>query len=413
MASGLGDPRTRSHLMMESTIGCVAFDAYSDDPMRVAGGGTVTQQREQTAILRVLDASSALSPETVVFEEMVAGWQAQRLSRNLSFATVEAGARVVTRFADAVGAPPWRWTTEGWERWVSTLRQRDGLARSTVRSYGLTVASFLTYACDPAYGWSARCLEQFGTHPVQICRPENLATHGSNTEAAPSRRPLTKAECQALFDAADDRAAAVRQKGTKGWAPAFRDSVLLKVTYAFGLRRREVVMLERCDFSPNPKAPEFGAFGVCQVRFGKATNGSPPRRRGVLTVMPWSAEVLAEWAEEILPAWRPGASSLWPSERGGRVSDDRLAHAFAAAASDAGLPPGLSPHCLRHSYVTHLTEDGYDALFVQQQVGHLHSATTAIYTAVSSDYRTRVLRAALDTMASTTATTTNPEENRR
>jgi site-specific recombinase XerD len=368
----------------------------------------MTQRREEMAILRVLDASSASSPETVFFEEMVAGWQSQRLSRNLSFATVEAGARVVTRFADAVGAPPWRWTTEGWERWVSVLRERDGLARSTVRSYGLTVASFLTYACDPAYGWSSRCLEQFGTHPVQICRPENLATHRTDTEASPSRRPLTKAECQALFDAADDRAASVRQRGTKGWVPAFRDSVMLKVAYAFGLRRRELVMLERCDFTANPKAPEFGAFGVCQVRFGKATSGSPPRRRGVLTVMPWSVEVLAEWTEEILPAWRQGTSSLWPSERGERVSDQRLAHAFTQAATRAGLPAGLSPHCLRHSYVTHLTEDGYDALFVQQQVGHLNSSTTAIYTAVSSDYRTRVLRAALDAMA-----TTDTKENER
>ena len=376
----------------------------------------MTQRREELAILRVLDATTASSPETVFFEEMLAGWQSQRLSRNLSFATVEAGARVVHRFADAVGAPPWRWTSESWERWVATLRDRDGLARSTVRSYGLTVASFLAYACDPAYGWNSRCLEQFGTHPIQICRPENLATHGSDTEAAPSRRPLTKVECQALFDAADDRAAAVRAKGAKGWAPAFRDAVMLKVAYAFGLRRRELVMLEHCDFSPNPKAPEFGAFGVCQVRFAKASNGSPPRRRGVLTVMPWSVEVLSQWTDEILPAWRPGTSGLWPSERGERVSEARLAHAFSAAAADAGLPAGLSPHCLRHSYVTHLTEDGYDALFIQQQVGHLHSATTAIYTAVSADYRTRVLRAALDTMASTpdtTAVTTNPEEDRR
>jgi site-specific recombinase XerD len=56
----------------------------------------------------------------------------------------------------------------------------------------------------------------------------------------------------------------------------------------------------------------------------------------------------------------------------------------------------LSPHCLRHSYVTHLIEDGYDALFVQQQVGHSHAATLAIYTSVSSDYRTKMLRASLD-----------------
>jgi hypothetical protein len=51
---------------------------------------------------------------------------------------------------------------------------------------------------------------------------------------------------------------------------------------------------------------------------------------------------------------------------------------------------------LRRSYVTHLIEDGWDALFVQNQVGHSHASTTAIYTCVSSDYRTRTLRTALD-----------------
>ena len=48
------------------------------------------------------------------------------------------------------------------------------------------------------------------------------------------------------------------------------------------------------------------------------------------------------------------------------------------------------------SYVTHLIEDGWDALFVQQQVGHEHASTTSIYTCVSSDFRTRTLRRALD-----------------
>lgn len=52
----------------------------------------------------------------------------------------------------------------------------------------------------------------------------------------------------------------------------------------------------------------------------------------------------------------------------------------------------------RHSYVTHLIEDGWDPRFVQDQVGHDHASTTSIYTAVSSDYRTRTLRRALDGM---------------
>ena len=53
-------------------------------------------------------------------------------------------------------------------------------------------------------------------------------------------------------------------------------------------------------------------------------------------------------------------------------------------------------HCLRHSYVSHLIEDGVDPLFVQQQVGHCYASTTALYTSVSSDFRNRALRAALD-----------------
>lgn len=356
--------------------------------------------------LRVVGAEAAEDAERAVFAAMVEGWRTQRLARNLSFSTVAAGARVVARFAEAVGTYPWQWSPADLESFMAELRERDRLSRSTLRSYGLTIASFLGYACDPVYGWDKVCLERFASHPVQICRRDNLPRHTVDAEANPARRPLTKSECQRLFDAADERAAAARDKGVKGFAPAFRDATMLKVAYAFGLRRHELVMLERVDFSPNPHAPEFGAYGVCQVRHGKAANGSPPRRRGVLTVMAWSAGVVAEWVEEVLACWRPEGLGLWPSERDGRVSEDRVNNAFAACAQKAGLPKGLSPHCLRHAYVSHLIEDGYDPLFVQQQVGHRHSSTTALYTSVSSDYRTRVLRAALDKLIATDKETT-------
>ena len=65
-----------------------------------------------------------------------------------------------------------------------------------------------------------------------------------------------------------------------------------------------------------------------------------------------------------------------------------------------GRRPGcrreLSVHCLRHSYVSHLIEDGVDPLFVQQQVGHSWASTTAVYTQVGADAKNRMLRAALD-----------------
>lgn len=69
---------------------------------------------------------------------------------------------------------------------------------------------------------------------------------------------------------------------------------------------------------------------------------------------------------------------------------------FAEIRDAIGLPAELTPHSLRHSYVTHLAEDGWDGRFVQEQVGHAYASTTAIYTSVSSDFKNRVLRDALD-----------------
>jgi integrase/recombinase XerC len=63
-----------------------------------------------------------------------------------------------------------------------------------------------------------------------------------------------------------------------------------------------------------------------------------------------------------------------------------------------GLDSALDFHSFRRSYVTHLIEDGWDPRFVQEQVGHDHASTTSIYTCVSSDFRTRTLRRALDAM---------------
>jgi integrase len=95
----------------------------------------------------------------------------------------------------------------------------------------------------------------------------------------------------------------------------------------------------------------------------------------------------------------PAASrspALWPSERGSRAGGSMLNKRFAAYRDELGLEPGLDFHSLRRSYVTHLIEDGWDPLFVQQQAGHEHASTTAIYTCVSSDFRTRTLRRVLD-----------------
>src|ERR1035441_4393738 len=104
-------------------------------------------------------------------------------------------------------------------------------------------------------------MPRFGSVPSQICRLENMAVHATEYEGRAPRRPLTRVELQALFDAADDDVESVRCGPKKGWAPAFRDATMLKVTYAWGLRRREVRMLELSDFGANPMAAGLGDYG--------------------------------------------------------------------------------------------------------------------------------------------------------
>ncbi len=338
---------------------------------------------------------SFLQAEDAVLEAMLDGWVAQQRSRLLTATTVENRCWTVRRFVTFTNDYPWSWRPADVEEWTSSL-VADGLAHSTIRGYQMTVGLFLGYVCDARYGWTEICEQRFGTHPTQVFHEWNTAVHRNDNEARPDRRPLSRDELQAFFDHADDQVARLAADGRKGWLAAYRDAVLFKTIYAWGLRRREAAMLDVIDWGPNAKAPQFGRFGVLNVRYGKASRGSPPRQRTVLTTMGWAAEAVAEWVTEIRPAYEPGAKRmLWPTERGSRVASSAINARFAAYRDAVGLEALLSPHCLRHSFITHQIEDGVDQLFVQQQVGHRWGSSTAGYTNVGSHYLQAALARAL------------------
>lgn len=344
------------------------------------------------AALAVVGGATALRVESALFEEMLVGWRGQQLSRRLGGSLIEGRERTVRRFQVFADGWPWSWRAEQLERWVA----EGGWAHSTVRCYQGAVAAFCGYVTDPRYGWVAECEQRVGARPTQICHEDNTATHVADYEGRPQRRALSRLECQALFDAADDRAQRLADSGRKGWLTAFRDATLFKVTYGWGLRCREATMLDLTDFTANPAAEQLGGLGVCHVRFGKAMRGSPPRRRAVASVMPWALEALEEYLVEVRPRFEGAEpAAVWPTERGGRISTRSVDDRFALYRAAAGLPAELSVHCLRHSYVSHLIEDGVDPLFVQQQVGHSWASTTAIYTTVGADAKNQMLRSAL------------------
>lgn len=338
-----------------------------------------------------------IDPKAAVFDAMLDGWAAQMSSRGLKRTTIDSRLWLLHRFADFTNEYPWQWQPADMEDYCASLRSGDPpRALSTLRGYQAQLSLFCEYVCDLRYGWVAICEERFGSHPVQVCTEWNRTRHSSEYEGSPRRRPLTGEELQSLFDYADDEVDRIRASGRKGALAALRDSALLKVVYAWGLRRREAVMLDIADLRPSAVKPEYGGYGALHVRWGKAKRGGPPRRRTVFSVSDWAVEALREYVEQVRPAFGfPAHPAIWVTERGSRLSPRALDDRFAAYRDAIGLPAELDLHCLRHSYVTDLIEGGYPERFVTEQVGHSWGSTTAIYCSVSDDFKNRVLAKAV------------------
>jgi site-specific recombinase XerD len=353
-----------------------------------------------SARLELVDGVIPLDPHKTVFEAMLSGWARQQSARFLKQdATIGPRLALVRRLVKFSGLYPWQWTPAEAEAFIAHLRSGSKPIRfSTARGYEIALRMFCEYATDPRYAWSAECLHRFGECVTQVFHEGNSLLHVADYEGDPRRRPLTYDEVQALFDAADGRVEQIRRRKRKGALAAMRDAAILKAVYAYGLRRQECCCLDLADLRRNPKAAQYGRFGALFVRFGKSSRGGEPKRRTVLTVpeMDWVVPVLEQWIDEIRALLTPGQHpALWVTERRSRVSGHGLDRAFETARQAAGLPEELDLHCLRHSYVTHLVEFGYPERFVQEQVGHAYGSTTAIYTGVSDEYRTRLVQKAL------------------
>jgi integrase len=289
-------------------------------------------------------------PDEQVLQLMLDGWRNQQLSRNLQFATIEQRLRCVQRFLHHVNEDPWNWTPAMVEEFSADLRTVKHVAHSTLRGYHSALRAFTSYISNPDYGWDRICETYFGTHPAQVFFDWNTAPHVQEYDGRPTKRPYTREELSALFDHADDEVERIGKSGRRGWQPAYRDAVMMKVAYSYGLRFNELRHLQTVDFARNPHAREFGAFGVCKVRYGKARRGSPHKGRSVLTVWRWTPGILEDWLAN--GRGEPGTLELFPSERGGLVVESTLIRRGASVLRGARLL-GRARHPLVSALVRH------------------------------------------------------------
>jgi site-specific recombinase XerD len=351
------------------------------------------------AHLELVSGVAQLRPEDAMVEAMLRGWAAQQAARGLREDTISARERLVRQFVEFTNEYPWRWTPAHVDEWSLSLTGERHLAPSTIRSYQCDLRLFTEFLTDNArYGWASACEQEFGpgVHPVPIVHEWNSIAHLNAYEGNPDARAFTREELQRFVDYADHQVERAIRAKRKGALTAYRDATLFKVIYGWGLRRTEAARLDIADWGRNPAAPEFGRYGTLHVRYGKAKRGQPPRRRNVASVMAWAVEAVADYVDNIRPRFGcEGHPALWVTERGGRIKPPEINARFEAYRDALKLPKALTPHSFRHSYVSHLTEDGVDRRFIQVQVGHECDSSTAIYTHVSGDFMNTMLRKAL------------------
>ena len=149
-----------------------------------------------------------------------------------------------------------------------------------------------------------------------------------------------------------------------------RNKAILELMYGTGLRISEVCGLRRED--------TYLAESFLRV-IGKGG------RERVVPLGDTAAGWIARYAEEARPGLIKGAAveELFVNHHGRRLSRQGLWKIIKGYARELGLSADLTPHTLRHSFATHLVEEGADLRSVQMMLGHASITTTEIYTHVS------------------------------
>ena len=245
--------------------------------------------------------------------------------RNFSPSTQREYVRQVARFSEYFGCSPMRLGPEEIRAYQLHLIQERNLSHATLRVAVSALRFF--YLVTLGRGWD----------PQRIPHPRTK-----------KKLPvvLSREEVRLLISSARD----------------LRDRALLMAVYGTGARSQEVLHLQIPDLD--------GHRRVIRIRSGK---GGKDRE---LPLFPKLHGVLREYYRQ----YRPGPWLFPGRKEGCPLSASALRDACQRARKRAGLRKAVNTHLLRHSYSTHLLEEGVDLRTIQLLLGHAHLGTVQFYT---------------------------------
>ena len=150
-----------------------------------------------------------------------------------------------------------------------------------------------------------------------------------------------------------------------------RDSALLEMLYATGMRVSELVSLDVGDVDL--------ADGCVRCRNKSKERVIPLYSRAVAALR----EYLEMSRDKLVRD--DGENALFLNHRGRRLTRQGLWLIIKKYVEEVGIDPTVTPHTLRHSFATHLLDGGADVREVQGLLGHANVSTTQVYTQVNQD----------------------------